>query len=99
MSELTRQVADEMPDASQQEKAAEVEKRREALKGRGLLLEQWSMDDIEADLAWCGRDGSPTKVHRVQSIVLAGGEYREFPPTDEGIAELVGDLIEDHTIG
>lgn len=99
VSELARQVADEMPDASQQEKAAEVEKRCEALKGRGLLLEQWSMDDIEVDLAWCGRDGSPTKVHRVQSIVLAGGEYREFPPTDEGIAELVGDLIEDHTIG
>ncbi|MCK4277003.1 MAG: electron transfer flavoprotein subunit beta/FixA family protein [Phycisphaerae bacterium] len=98
-AELTGQVADEMPDASQQEKATEVKKRCEALKGRGLLLEQWSLDDIEADLAWCGRDGSPTKVHRVQSIVLAGGEYREFPPTDEGIAELVGDLIEDHTIG
>ena len=56
-------------------------------------------NDIGADLSWCGRNGSPTKVHRIQSVVLAGGEYREFPPTDEGMTQLVGELIDDHTIG
>jgi hypothetical protein len=66
---------------------------------KALLIEQWTLDDIDADLAWCGRDGSPTKVHRIQAVVLAGGEYKEFPPTDEGAAALVGELIEDHTIG
>jgi hypothetical protein len=38
-------------------------------------------------------------VHRIQAVVLAGGEYHEFPPTDEGVAELVGELITEHTIG
>ena len=81
-------------------KATEVEKYCAALKEKGgLLIEEWTLDDIGADLAWCGRDGSPTKVHRIQSVVLTGGEYHEHEPTDEGVAKLMGELIEDHTIG
>ena len=80
-------------------KDGEVQKFSEALAAKGLLIEQWDLDGIEADLSWCGRDGSPTKVHRIQAVVLTGGEYKEFPPTDKGIAEMIGELIEDHTIG
>ena len=97
--EIAKAVADEMPDAPDEDKADDLRKRSEDLAGRGLLIEQWNLDDVQADLTWCGRDGSPTKVHRIQSIVLAGGEYHEYPPTDEGVARLVGELIEDHTIG
>ncbi len=71
----------------------------DTLKEKGLLLEAWTLDDIGAEMAWCGVDGSPTKVHRIQSVVLTGGEYHELPPTDEGVAELIGELIEEHTIG
>ena len=70
-----------------------------ALAEKGLLIEQWSLDDIEANLEWCGVSGSPTKVHRIQSLKLTGGEYKQFDPTDDGVAELVGELIEEHTIG
>jgi electron transfer flavoprotein beta subunit len=98
-TEIVKAVADEMPQATDDAKAAEVEARQAALAAKGMLIETWNLDDIGADLAWCGRDGSPTKVHRIQSVVLAGGEYREFPPTDEGLTRLVGELIEDHTIG
>jgi len=80
-------------------KATQVEKYCRKLAEKGLLIEQWSLADIDADLAWCGRDGSPTKVHRIQSVVLTGGEYREVPPTDEGIGALVSELVHDHTIG
>jgi electron transfer flavoprotein beta subunit len=79
--------------------ATQVEEFCKKLEQRGLLIEQWNLDDIEANLTWCGRDGSPTKVHRIQSVVLTGGEYHEFPPTDEGMTALVGELIEEHTIG
>jgi len=98
-TEIAKAVADEMPQADDDAKAAEVKLRQAALAAKGMLIETWNLDDIGADLAWCGRDGSPTKVHRIQSVVLAGGEYREFPPTDEGLTRLVGELIEDHTIG
>ena len=97
--EVAQEVAAEMADAADDDRAAEARARCESLDGRGLLIEQWGLDDFEVDLAWCGRSGSPTKVHRIQSIVLAGGDYRQFEPTDQGVAELVGELIEDHTIG
>jgi electron transfer flavoprotein beta subunit len=98
-AELAKAVEEEMPEATERQSAAEVRRRLAALAQRGLAIEQWDLDDIGADLTWCGRDGSPTKVHRIQAVVLAGGEYQEFPPTEEGIAHLVGRLIEDHTIG
>jgi electron transfer flavoprotein beta subunit len=80
-------------------KATEVEKYCAKLADAGLLIEQFNLADLDADLQWCGRSGSPTKVHQIQSVVLSGGDYRQFPGTDEGVVELVHELIEDHTIG
>jgi len=97
--EVAGEVEADMPDADEQARKAQVKARCEALAGRGLLIDQWGLDEIDADPAWCGREGSPTKVHRIQSVILTGGEYHEFPPTDEGVAQLIGELIEDHTIG
>ena len=34
------------------------------------------------DEEWIGLAGSPTKVHRIQSVVLTGGEYKNVPPTE-----------------
>jgi electron transfer flavoprotein beta subunit len=73
--------------------------RIEALRHDGLLIEQWGLDDIDADLQWCGLSGSPTKVHRVQAIVLAKAGYKEVEPTEQGIREMVHELIVDHTLG
>ncbi len=80
-------------------KATEVEKYCGKIEDKGLLIEQWNLDDLEADLTWCGMSGSPTKVHRIQSVVLTGGEYREFPPTDKGVSEMISELVTDHTLG
>ena len=91
----TERGAAEPPEA----RAAETRRRAGELAARGLLIDQWNLDDIGADLAWCGGAGSPTRVHRIQSIVLAGGAYREFEPTQESIGQLIGELIQDHTIG
>jgi len=82
-----------------QEAPGEVEGRAEALKARGLLIAQWTLDDIGADLAWCGRDGSPTKVKRIQSVVLKGSGFKKVEPTEDAIATMVHELIEEHTIG
>ena len=59
----------------------------------------WNLDDIGTDLSRCGKAGSPTNVAKVQSVVLAGGDYRAFEPTEEGIRALVGSLVQDHTLG
>ncbi len=70
-----------------------------SLEGKGLLIEQWNLDDLGADLTWCGRDGSPTKVHRIQSVVLKTTGYQNVEPTDKGIHDMVHELIEDHIMG
>lgn len=70
-----------------------------ALEDKGLLIKQWDLDFLESDLQWCGRDGSPTKVHRIQSVVLAAKDTKEIEPTQDGLNDMVHDLIVDHTIG
>jgi electron transfer flavoprotein beta subunit len=64
-----------------------------------LLIEQWNLDDIHADLERCGLPGSPTKVYRVQAIVLTKKGFTEIPPTEEGIRRLIHELVVDRTLG
>ena len=78
--------------------AKSAAERAESLKQKGLLIKQWNLDDLEADLTWCGRNGSPTKVHRIQSVVLAAKESKDVQPTDEGIADMIHELINDKII-
>ena len=75
-----------------------VKEQSDALEQRGLLIKQWDLDDLQADLTWCGRSGSPTKVHRIQSVVLAAKESKDIPPTDEGIGTMIHELIQDKII-
>ena len=88
-----------LPEADMKVVEAEAAGRAAALEAKGLLITQWGLDDIAADLQWCGRSGSPTKVHRIQSVVLTASGYKQVAPTDEGIRGLVAELIEDHTLG
>lgn len=97
--ELRKQVEGRLPHAGADELEAQWARELEALKANGLLMEQWDLDNIDADLQWCGLTGSPTKVHRVQSIVLTKEGYTEIPATEEGIREMVHELIVDHTFG
>lgn len=75
------------------EALAEEEQR---LKSRGLWIHEWSAADVGADEGRVGGAGSPTKVKKVDSVVLAGAAYKEVAPTDEGIAALVQEMIADH---
>jgi electron transfer flavoprotein beta subunit len=75
-----------------------VEHKCSALEEKGLLIKQWDLDFVGADLNWCGRSGSPTKVHRIQSVVLAAKESKEIEPNEKGIAGMVSELIEDKII-
>ncbi len=73
--------------------------RQKALAEKGLLIKQWDLDDLGADLAWCGRDGSPTKVHRIMSVVLEAKGSKAVEATQVGIDAMVHELIDEHTIG
>jgi electron transfer flavoprotein beta subunit len=96
--EVRRDVAAVMPDADEDRLEAECEKRCAALKIKGLLIEQWDLDRIGGDLEWCGLTGSPTKVHRIQAIVLTKEGHTQVPPTEEGVRQMIHELIVDHTL-
>jgi electron transfer flavoprotein beta subunit len=98
-AEVAAEVKAEQPGASEEQIAAEVQRRAEALRQRGLLIEQWNLDDIHADLSRCGMAGSPTKVHRIQAIVLKKEGYTEIPPSEQGVRRLVHELVVDRTLG
>jgi electron transfer flavoprotein beta subunit len=98
-NEIAKEMGNGMPGADDAKTEAELVKRTLALKVKNLLIEQWDLDDLDADLQWCGITGSPTKVHRIQSIVLTKEGYTEVPPTEEGIREMIHELIVDHTMG
>ena len=72
---------------------------RRVMKYKNAEPEILSCDDIGAEADRCGFAGSPTSVNKIQSVVLAGGAFKEIAPTDEGIGGLVAELIADHTIG
>jgi electron transfer flavoprotein beta subunit len=70
---------------------------KDHLRQRGLLIEMWSLEDINADPQQVGFAGSPTMVKKIESISLTGKGFKKIDPTDEGIKEFVAELIEDHT--
>jgi len=98
-AEVAAEVKAAMPDASEEQLAAETKRRVEVLQTAGLLIEQWDLDTIGADLQRCGLAGSPTKVHRIQAIVLTKEGYTDVPPTEAGISQMIHELVVDRTWG
>lgn len=98
-AEVEAEVRAALGNTSDEELLDATAKRIEELRRQGLLLEQWSLDDIHADLQRCGLPGSPTKVYRVQAIVLTKKGYTEIPPAEDGIRQLIHELVVDRTLG
>lgn len=98
-AEVAAEVKAAMPDASEEQLAAETQSRVASLKERGLLIEQWDLDTIGADMQRCGLAGSPTKVHRVQAIVLTKEGFTEVQPTEAGVGQMIHELVVDRTWG
>jgi electron transfer flavoprotein beta subunit len=62
-------------------------------------METLTMDELKVDAERCGMTGSPTKVYKVDSVVLAGGEHIKIESTKEGMNKLVDKLMDDHIFG
>ncbi len=69
-------------------------------KGRPYLnIEEWSVDDIAADVEQLGLSGSPTKVKKIENVVFTGRDSRVLSPSDNDMDSLMKELIANHTIG
>lgn len=68
-------------------------------ESRSLFIRTLTMDDLKLDPARCGVHGSPTKVYKVESVVLAGGDHEMIESTRTGLGKLIDKLMEDHILG
>ena len=62
-------------------------------------IREWNADVIEADPDLCGLSGSPTKVKKVENVVLTAGDVRHVPATEAGVKNLIYELISEKIIG
>ena len=96
--EVEQKIKTDNAKASEADIKKLVEHKCSELEEKGLLIKQWDLGFLGADLSWCGRGGSPTKVHRIQSVVLAAKESKNVEPREKGIADMMHELIEDKII-
>jgi len=65
-----------------------------------LRIEEWNADDnIDANPALLGLSGSPTKVKKIENVILQQKESIRLSPSDEDINKLMKELIDSHIIG
>lgn len=64
-----------------------------------LDIQEWTVDDLNADEEWLGLSGSPTKVKKVTNVVFTAKESKVLGDKDEEIEDLIRELLENHTIG
>ena len=72
---------------------------KDGYMSKGLFIPTLTRDELDVNIELCGLDGSPTKVHRVDSVVLGSGDHIKVKPTKENIRKLVDKLIEDRIFG
>ncbi len=68
--------------------------------GRAYLdIAEWSVNDIDTDINQLGLNGSPTKVKKIENVIFQAKEAKIITADDNGINELMGELISNHTLG
>ena len=76
-----------------------IEDLKDEYISKSLFIETYTMDELNVEQERCGLHGSPTKVHKVESVVLGGNEHVSIEPTKEGLNKLVDNLMDDHIFG
>ena len=64
-----------------------------------LNIPEWSVADVNGDLAQCGLSGSPTKVKAIQNIVFQAKESKTLTSSDKYVVDLIVELLANLTIG
>ena len=69
------------------------------LAERNLKIPVWSAADLAIDEAQIGLGGSPTQVYKINFVVLESTDSKEVPPTQEGIREMIEELVKEYIVG
>lgn len=64
-----------------------------------LKIEEWSASDLAADAELLGLSGSPTKVKKIDNVVLSQKDSQILSANDQDMDSLMKELITSHIIG
>jgi electron transfer flavoprotein beta subunit len=64
-----------------------------------LNIPEMTVNEIKSEPIQLGLSGSPTKVKKIENVVLQAKDAKVLTPADEGINDLMRELIESHVIG
>ncbi len=76
-----------------------IDQLKEEYISKSLFISTYTLDELKIDPGRCGLAGSPTKVHKVASVKLGGGEHEVIESTRNGLKGLIGKLAADHIFG
>ncbi len=66
-------------------------------KSNNIML--WDINAIKADPEKCGLSGSPTKVKKIESVILKSADIKMVENSEFAISSMIKELEADHTIG
>ncbi len=64
-----------------------------------LQIDEWTVADLNANDEYLGLSGSPTKVKKIENVVLQQKESKVLSNNDQEIEALMKSLIDSHVIG
>jgi len=64
-----------------------------------LNIQEMTVNEIKSEADQLGLSGSPTKVKRIENVILQAKDAKRLTAADEGINDLMRELIESHVIG
>ncbi len=71
---------------------------QEKLSEKGLLIPVWSLEEIGCSAEICGFAGSETWIKHVENVKLISRNPKFFDTTEQGITNLINELVDDHII-
>ncbi|MDP4290014.1 MAG: electron transfer flavoprotein subunit beta/FixA family protein [Bacteroidota bacterium] len=64
-----------------------------------LMIDEWTVDDLDAEQGRLGLSGSPTKVKKIDNVILLHKESTFLTSDDRDVESLMKELIGQHIIG
>jgi len=74
------------------------DQEREILSERGLLIPVWGLEEIGCSAEICGFAGSETWIKHVENVKLISRNPKIFDHSNQGIKNLVNELVDEHII-
>jgi electron transfer flavoprotein beta subunit len=72
------------------------EEDRQKAAANGWIIPTFSVADLKLNENRCGLKGSPTRVHKIKSIILKGGELKMYGTEATDIKQLVRDIMKEY---